>query len=124
MKPELDELARKYPDRVSVTYSLTGDKPDDMAALDNNSSQSDSPIQMAKGRGDVEMAKMALPKPGNGDGTTMVFVCGKDGFVSTWGGPVMRADPPPGAKKGPKIQGPLLGILKEAGFQASEVFKY
>ena len=54
----------------------------------------------------------------------MVLVCGTDGFVELWGGPVARAPKQPGEKKGAKVQGPLLGLLAEAGFDASEVFKY
>ena len=65
----------------------------------------------------------ALPPP-RGDGSTMVLVCGTDGFVELWGGPVARAPKQPGEKKGAKVQGPLLGLLAEAGFDASEVFKY
>lgn len=109
LKPELDQLEKEYgPDRFSVTYSITGE--------DNANYES--------GRGGVEMALKALPPPSNGDGSTMIFICGKDGFVSHWGGPVGRASPPPGKKKGPKIQGPLLGVLNDAGYSASEVFKY
>ena len=55
----------------------------------------------------------------------MIFICGRDGFVSHWAGPVSRGPPPPGKKKkGPKIQGPLLGILNDAGYQENNVFKY
>eukprot|EP00538_Stauroneis_constricta_P000986 CAMPEP_0119570022 /NCGR_PEP_ID=MMETSP1352-20130426/43280_1 /TAXON_ID=265584 /ORGANISM="Stauroneis constricta, Strain CCMP1120" /LENGTH=310 /DNA_ID=CAMNT_0007619681 /DNA_START=121 /DNA_END=1053 /DNA_ORIENTATION=+ len=117
MKKELDELAARHPDRVKVTYSLTDD------SAKNTTENSDLADAFA-GRGDVNMVTKALPSPANGDGSTMIFVCGKDGFVSTWGGPVLRADPLSGAKKGKKIQGPLEGILKEAGFVESEVFKY
>ena len=35
------------------------------------------------------MIRFALPPP-TGDGSTMIFVCGTDGFVETWGGPVRR----------------------------------
>jgi len=94
-------------------------------------------------RGNVDMAQKALPKPSSSlsslsdtdtdnnnentntnTGDTMIFVCGRDGFVEHWAGPVTRGPPPPGKNKGPKIQGPLLGVLKEAGYDESQVFKY
>ena len=76
-----------------------------------------------RGRGDAAMVAAALPPP-TGDGKTMVLVCGTDGFVSTWGGPVGRAPKKANGSKGDKIQGPLLGLLAEAGYAAEEVFKY
>ena len=54
----------------------------------------------------------------------MVLVCGTDGFVDTWAGPVVRGPRLPDGSRGPKVQGELLGVLAEAGFDASEVFKY
>lgn len=108
MKAELDQMAKDYPDRIKVTYTLTGD--------------AEFALGYEYGRGDVELAKKALPPPSSPD--TMVFVCGKDGFVSFWGGPVGRAPRQADGSKGPKIQGPLLGILKEAGYDESQVFKY
>jgi len=108
MKKELEQLVKQYPNRISVTYSLTGEKK----------------TSFEYGRGDTNLALKSLPSPKDGDGSTMIFICGKDGFVETWGGPVGRAPPKSDGKKGPKIQGPLLGILKEAGYKESEVFKY
>ena len=78
------------------------------------------------------MAKDALPSPmnthTNGEKifteNSMVFVCGTDGFVKSWGGSIRRAPPKADGSKGPKIQGPLEGWLKEAGFSAHQVFKY
>ena len=35
-----------------------------------------------------------------------------------------RAPPPPGAKKGPKVQGELVGVLAAAGFEQRHVFKF
>ena len=54
----------------------------------------------------------------------MVLVCGKDGFVETWAGAVGRGPKKADGSKGPKIQGPLMGLLAESGYDASEVFKY
>ena len=106
LKEEMDRLAERYPDRFRVTYALTGEKKEGYHY----------------GRGGVELAKTALPDPSQEK--VMVLVCGKDGFVKTWGGPIGRAPPLPDGARGPKIQGPLLGLLKEAGFDASQVFKY
>lgn len=117
LKKELDELSAKYSDRVFVTYSLTGDE--DVVKDGTESSE-----QLYKtGRGDVQLANHALPSPAAGK-EVMIFICGKDGFVEYWGGKVERAPNKPDGSKGPKIQGPLLGILKDAGYDASQVFKY
>ena len=108
MRDAWDALAAAHPERLVVRHSLTA-PPEGWTGL--------------TGRGDVAMAQAALPKP-TGDGSTMVLVCGTDGFVATWGGPVGRAPKKPDGSKGGKIQGPLTGLLAEAGFDASEVFKY
>jgi len=107
-RQELEALAAAHPDRFRVSYSLTA-PPAGWEGL--------------TGRGSAELITAALPPP-RGDGSTMVLVCGTDGFVELWGGPVARAPKQPGEKKGAKVQGPLLGLLAEAGFDASEVFKY
>eukprot|EP00591_Stephanopyxis_turris_P009708 CAMPEP_0195528342 /NCGR_PEP_ID=MMETSP0794_2-20130614/30438_1 /TAXON_ID=515487 /ORGANISM="Stephanopyxis turris, Strain CCMP 815" /LENGTH=295 /DNA_ID=CAMNT_0040659465 /DNA_START=202 /DNA_END=1089 /DNA_ORIENTATION=- len=126
MKEEIDALAKEHEGRFMVTYSLTGGEQHWTGLT---------------GRGSVEMARKALPPPSSlhnnihendadmdekkGDAAkTMILVCGPDGFVDTWAGPVGRAPPKADGTKGAKIQGPLLGILKEAGYDASEVFKY
>jgi cytochrome-b5 reductase len=110
MKDELDQLTKDYPHRLSVTYMLTG-----------GASQPENGYEC--GTFDVEVIRKALPPPSS-EGDTMIFVCGRDGFVDTCAGPVCRAPPQPDGSKGPKIQGPLLGILKGAGYDASQVFKY
>ena len=107
LRDEMDTLSKQNPKRLSITYSLT----------DGSTVES-----MESGRGSVDMIRRALPDP-TLDGV-MVFVCGKDGFVEAWGGRVCRAPPPEGKKKGPKIQGPLLGLLKDAGYSEEQVFKY
>jgi cytochrome-b5 reductase len=109
MREDLDSLSHEFPDRLIVTYSLTADTVPE--AWDGFT-----------GRGDQKMIRAALPPP-TGDGSTMIFVCGTDGFVETWGGPVGRAKTSDGSK-GRKVQGPLTGLLAEAGYQATEVFKY
>jgi len=109
MRDELDRLAAAHPGRLSVSYSLTAAPPSGWAGH--------------TGRGSLEMISQALPPPTN-DGTTMVLVCGTDGFVETWAGPVARGPRLADGSKGPKVQGPLLGLLAAAGYDASEVFKY
>ena len=115
-KEEIEELAREHPDHFFVTHSFTRQDDDDEAI-------GECPVgsKFARGRGDAELASTALPKPSPGE--TMVLVCGRDGFVAHWAGPVTRA-PTTDGSKGPKIQGPLLGVLAEAGFTADQVFKY
>jgi len=108
MRQELEDLASVNLDRFKVGYCLTTPP----AGWDGLS-----------GRGSVEMLREVLPPP-TGDGTTMILVCGSDGFVETWGGPVGRAPKPANGKKGVKIQGLLQGLLADAGYDASEVFKY
>jgi len=111
LKKELDDLVKEYPDRVSVTYSLTGS---DMGDTDKG---------YKSGRGDTKLALESLPHPTLGK-DVMIFVCGKDGFVEHWGGPVGRAPNNADGTKGKKIQGELLGVLREARYDASQVFKY
>ena len=112
MRQELDALAAAYPDRFQVSYSLTAPA----ASWAGHT-----------GRGSVEMIRETLPPPasrGGEDGTTMLLVCGTDGFVATWAGPVGRGPKKADGSKGGKIQGPLLGLLANAGYVDAEVFKY
>jgi cytochrome-b5 reductase len=98
MRTVLDALAAVSP-RFSVVYSLTR-PPEDW---EGNT-----------GRGTVELAKKALP---SAEGDVMVLVCGTDGFVETWAGAKLR-------ENGKKLQGPVAGILAEAGFTKDNVYKY
>ena len=119
-KEQLDRWAEEYPNDFLVTYSLTSDSSD----YDTDDSE------YRRGRGSAQMAKDSLPSPldiNGKDGTytnSMVFVCGTDGFVKSWGGSIRRAPRKADGSKGPKIQGPLEGWLKEAGFLEHQVFKY
>mmetsp|Transcript_14715 Transcript_14715/g.37020 ORF Transcript_14715/g.37020 Transcript_14715/m.37020 type:complete len:350 (-) Transcript_14715:44-1093(-) len=113
-KDEIDELVKKYPEHFFVTHSFTRQQQQQQQDDD------ECTANIRFGRGDAALATAALPKP-NED--TIVFVCGRDGFVAHWAGPVARA-PTKDGSKGPKIQGPLLGVLAEAGFTAEQVFKY
>lgn len=126
-KDEIEALAKEHPDNFFVTYSFTREDEgaittDGECAIDGSNSK------FFKGRGDASLAKAALPKPSctiaeGQPSDTMVLVCGRDGFVAHWAGPVARA-PTTDGSKGPKIQGPLTGVLAEAGFTADQVFKY
>ena len=93
LKAELETLAAAHPTRLRLTFHFTGG---------------------AAGRGDlVELGRRALPRSTGGDGSTMVLVCGKDGFVEAWAG----------AKHG-KEQGAVRGALKALGFADSEVYRF
>ena len=72
------------------------------------------------GRGDVALAKSAIFDDAEdaNQGERMVFVCGTDGFVAHWAGPIIRDE----NKK--KQQGPLLGVLSQLGLTAAEVYKF
>ena len=110
LRAELDALAAAHPNRLSVAYSLT-QPPSGWGGL--------------TGRGSVAMARAALPPPrSTGGASTMVFVCGRDGFVESWAGAVGRAPKKPDGTRGGKVQGPLRGLLAAAGYEADEVFKY
>jgi len=98
MRSELDDLARRHPDRFRVTYSLTQPGP---------------AWSGARGRGDASLARAALPSP---DASTMVMVCGTYGFVETWAGARTRTQGADG--KTVKGQGPVRGLLREAGFRS------
>ena len=108
MRDALDRMAVDFPERFTISYSLTA-PPDGWSGF--------------TGRGDAAMVAATMP-PSTHDGSTMVLVCGTDGFVATWGGPVGRGPKKADGSKGPKVQGPLLGLLATAGYNASEVFKY
>ena len=115
-RDEIEDLASKHSERFHVTYSLT-------SPTNNSDPTTTSSWKGNIGRGDMAIIKTALPPPTN-DEKTMILVCGTDGFVASWAGPVGRAPKNPDGSKGAKIQGPLLGLLKEAGYTAEEVFKY
>ena len=97
LKKELDELARAHPGRLELTYLVDkGPLPD--------------------GKGHVgfvtgPLLKSALPKPSS---DSMVFVCGPPPLVNLVSGP----------KAKDKTQGELVGLLKELGYKAENVFKF
>jgi len=125
-REELAALAAAHPDRFSVTHAFTREgecEGDGVAGDECEVGAADAAI--LRGRGDAAMARAALPPPSAAEPTdTMVLVCGKDAFVAHWAGPVVRAPSGADGSKGPKIQGPLLGVLADAGYTAEQVFKY
>jgi len=54
----------------------------------------------------------------------MVMVCGRDEFLETVSGDTQRGLPAPGKKKGPRVQGPLSGVLAAAGYSDGMVYKF
>jgi len=110
LREELESLVKSSRGRFRVTYSLT------------DPSNNDGEVE--HGRGTTGMIQKALPSPAGADGSTMILICGKDGFVDWWAGPIARGPPKPDGSKGSKVQGPLLGLLARAGYDATEVFKY
>ena len=121
-RQEIEALRAAHPQTFFVSFALTGDSPvKDPVETNDNLQSSPFYYKTSKDGTDVDLARKTLPPPGH---STMIFVCGKDGFVAHWGGPVVRAPPKPDGSKGPKIQGPLQGILAQAGYTADQVFKY
>jgi len=123
LRDRLDEMVVAREGRFRVTYSLTSLEEEEEEEAANDSTGAVT-TKLEKGRGSVSMIQKSLPPPTKGDGSTMILVCGTDGFVDWWAGPVGRAPATDDGKKGPKIQGPLLGLLRDAGYEESEVFKY
>ncbi len=138
---ELLDLARLYPARVRVAFSVT-----DAAAAGSG-------WEGFVGTGDVAMGCAALPSPqpappcdgdGNGADTrldgpkgaiqnsgVMVIVYGKlpgqdkdgDAFVEHWGGRLGKRLQKRSKSKMQRVQGGLGGVLREMGFTANQVFK-
>jgi cytochrome-b5 reductase len=95
LRAELDAMAYLYPN-FKVYYTL--DKP---------------PNGWTGGKGFVstDMIKMRMPLPSE---DSMILVCGPKGMLEHVCGPKEQKD----------SQGPLLGLLKEAGYQESQVYKF
>jgi cytochrome-b5 reductase len=111
LKDELDHLAAGWPGgRLKVTYALTGSAvPPGWSGV--------------TGHGSCAMARDALPPPDRDGESSIVMVCGTDGFVESWAGP--RRQRHAGANGGEaKVQGPLGGLLQEVGFREDQVYKY
>ncbi|KAI8343394.1 hypothetical protein BC941DRAFT_344262 [Chlamydoabsidia padenii] len=97
LKEELDGYAKSYPDRFKVIY-----------ALDTPPANWDG-ISGYVTKDDIEKH---LPAPGTD--SSMVFVCGPDPLLATFAG----------AKNPDKSQGEVGGILKELGYDSTNVYKF
>jgi cytochrome-b5 reductase len=108
LKKELDEFAKKYPDRFKVKYYLS--KKDFI------------PKGWKGGAGyfDEETINQSLfdnkrdPKK---DDKTLIMVCGPPRFMEAISGDAQMVN-------GKKEQGPLKGLLKDLGFKEQNVFKF
>jgi len=106
LREELDTLLSIYAPRFSVRYAV------DTGTLG---------FIGGEGRLNVNEIRGHLPPPSP---STQVLVCGPDQFVEAICGMTIRGEPPPGKKKGPKLQGPLKGLLAECGYDASMVYNF
>lgn len=115
LRNELEQLASSSNGRFTLVNSLTNlDCSDDWSG--------------ALGRGNVgflhDCFSSLCPKESASkqrNSNIMIMVCGRDDFVDTWAGKTIRVVED--GKKW-KEQGPLLGILADAGFDASQVYKF
>jgi cytochrome-b5 reductase len=97
LRDELAKLENTYPQRFRAFYVV--DKP--------------SPGWTgASGRVTPELLKTVMPGPD--DKESKVFVCGPPGMMKAISG----------AKKSPRDQGELSGILKELGYTEDQVYKF
>jgi len=97
LKQELEKLENTYPQRFRAFYVL--DNP---------------PKSWTGGSGVIskELLKTVLPEAK--EENVKVFVCGPPGMMNAVSG----------NKKSPKDQGELVGILKELGYTAEQVYKF
>lgn len=132
MREELDDLASRFSNHsistgkksFKITYVLSREREcQDHCVLQNNDNVNIKFIRNGTRGDDPDIAKQALPHPSS---DTIVLVCGTDGFVATWAGPIVKKQIvlEDGTKKKEKVQGPTLGILKECGFDETMVYKY
>lgn len=99
LKPELDSLASKYPDQLTVKYYV--DSLGDAKAGEN----------MTVGYITKEVLESSLPKPSD---DSHVFICGPPGMYKAISG----------TKVSPSNQGEVSGLLKELGYDKTHVFKF
>lgn len=98
LKPELDTLAKKYPDRFAVKYYVDSD-----AGVKD--------FEGTVGYIDKPALKSVLKGPSP---LSHVFICGPPGLYASISGP-----------KGQRgAQGDLSGILAELGYDKTQVFKF
>ncbi|KAI8060692.1 hypothetical protein BC940DRAFT_311567 [Gongronella butleri] len=97
LKEELDSYAKRFPDRFKVVY-----------ALDKAPANWDG----ISGYVTKEDLKKHMPAPETP--SSVVFVCGPDPMLATFAGP----------KTKDKQQGEVAGLLKELGYDESNVYKF
>lgn len=98
LKKELDDLQKKHPEQVKITYFV-----DDVKGAAAFSGE--------KGFITKEFLQKNAPVAST---KNQVFVCGPPGFMKAYSG----------AKVSPKDQGEVTGILAELGFTKDNVFKF
>lgn len=96
LKKELDDLQKKYPDQVSISY-FVDDKTAD--------------YEGENGFITKEFIESHAAKPSE---KTHLFVCGPPPFMKAYSG----------EKTSPADQGDLVGILKDLGYSKDQVFKF
>lgn len=97
LKKELDEIKKKHPEQVEITYFVDKDP----------SGKFDGSV------GYINKDFLAKNAPGPKE-NTVVFVCGPPPLMETISG----------QKKSPMDQGELTGALKELGYSQDQVFKF
>ncbi|QLL33471.1 hypothetical protein HG536_0E03820 [Torulaspora globosa] len=96
LKKELDELQKKHPDRLKISYFVD---------------KKDGEFEGETGFITKEYLEKHAPKPSE---KTHVFVCGPPPFMKAYSG----------EKVSPMDQGELVGILKDLGYSKDQVFKF
>ncbi|CAH00358.1 cytochrome-b5 reductase [Kluyveromyces lactis] len=96
LKSELDNLQKKYPDQVKITYFVD---------------KAEGNFEGETGFITKDYLSHQAPKPSE---KNQVFVCGPPPFMKAYSGP----------KVSPQDQGELTGILAELGYSKSNVFKF
>ncbi|KAI8086072.1 uncharacterized protein BX664DRAFT_334845 [Halteromyces radiatus] len=97
LKEELDNYAKTHPDRFKVIYAL------DTAPADWDG------IKGYVTKDDIQKYLPGPEKP-----SSIIFVCGPDPLLATVAGP----------KNPDKSQGEVTGMLKELGYDSSNVYKF
>ena len=122
LRRELDAYAAAHPTQLRLHYVLSQPPSPPTHGAGAGAAASDKGWGGGMGHISAEDVVPAhLPVPGTG---VMVMVCGRDEFLVTVSGATTRGVPLPGKTKGPKLQGPLTGILREAGFTEEMVYKF
>ena len=106
---ELDWFAHMYPEQFCAHYVL---------------SQPRKNSKWSGGHGWVGTQDIQHYLPSPDQQGVMVMICGQDQFLDTLSGRTVRGPPPPGKKKGPKLQGSLQGLLSQLKYDPSQVYKF